>query len=491
MRVAVYVRVSTVEQAKEGFSIAAQKQRLQAYCESQNWDIVGYFVDEGISAKDLKRPELQRMMEFIKNGTIDTVLVYKLDRLTRSVLDLYEMLKVFDKYNTKFKSATEVYDTTSAMGRMFITLVAALAQFERENLAERVSMGMSEKARQGKWSTHLPPFGYKLNENGDLEIVPEEAELVNYIYEAYLTKGAKSITRDLNQRILEGNGMMPRKAKYWQDNVVLYILDNPIYIGTGRWHYRTHKENYFEIEDMAPPIISQELFEKVKSVRKNRSISHPRRATSPFVFSGIARCGDCGATLMGKYGSGTNPDGSKNRKKRNYQCNNKAKGLCNAKGISEKYIEGQFLNLLSSWDVTKEAKKESQDHKQNDDDVDKHITKLKNELGTIENRRKKWQYAWANDSISDEDFTNRMNEENKREDSIKDELNTLQDQIEKPALDNTSIMEALSDLSTNWHVMSVDERKSFMQMFFKEFTVKRVNNKRSPECVELKDVKLH
>ncbi|GGD05089.1 recombinase family protein [Pontibacillus salipaludis] len=490
MKVAIYVRVSTVEQAKEGFSIAAQKQRLQAYCESQNWDIVGYFVDEGISAKNVQRPELLRMMEFIKQGTIDTVLVYKLDRLTRSVLDLYEMLKVFDKYNCKFKSATEVYDTTSAMGRMFITLVAALAQFERENLAERVSMGMSEKARQGKWSTHRPPFGYKVNDNYGLEVIPEEAELVKYIYESYLTKGAKSIAKELNKKIIEEGGITPRKSKYWQDTGISYILDNPIYIGTGRWHYRTHKENYFEIEDMAPAIISEELYEKVKSMRKNRSKVHPRRATSPFVFSGIARCGECGSTLMGKYGSGTNADGTKNKKKRNYQCTKKQQGLCDSKGVSEKYVEGQFLNVLSSWDITKEAIEESnpQDHT---DDTEEQVSKLKRELKKIEDRRKKWQYAWANDAITDEDFTSRMNEENTREESITEELKSLQAQSQKPIVDNAAITEALTDLSSNWYAMSVDERKSFMQMFFKEFTVDRVNNKRSSDCIRIRDVKLH
>lgn len=490
MKVAIYVRVSTVEQAKEGFSIAAQKQRLQAYCESQNWDIVGYFVDEGISAKNVKRPELQRMIEFIKQGTIDTVLVYKLDRLTRSVLDLYEMLKVFDKYNCKFKSATEVYDTTSAMGRMFITLVAALAQFERENLAERVSMGMSEKARQGKWTTHRPPFGYQLNDKGELEVVPDEAEVVNYIYESYLTKGGKTIARDLNKKIVEEGGITPRKANYWQDNGVLYILDNPIYIGTGRWHYRTHKENYFEIENMAPPIISEELYEKVKNMRKSRNKVHPRRATSPFVFSGIAKCGECGASLMGRYGSGTNADGTKNKKKRNYQCTKKHLGLCNSKGVSEKYIEGQFLHVLNSWDITKEAIEESnlEDHT---DETEEQVSKLKIELKNIENRRKKWQYAWANDAINDDDFTSRMNEENTREESINEELESLQVQSHTPIVDNQSITEALTDLSSNWHVMSVDERKSFMQMFFKEFTVDRVNNKRSSDCVRIRDVKLH
>jgi site-specific DNA recombinase len=169
MKVAAYIRVSTEEQVKEGYSISAQKHRLEAYAISQGWEVVQFYVDEGISAKDLNRPELQRMIKNLEEGVFDCVLVYRLDRLTRSVLDLYKLLNIFEKHNIKFKSATEVYDTTTAMGRMFITIVAALAQWERENLGERVRMGMQEKARGGKWVINVPPFGYERVEDG-LEI---------------------------------------------------------------------------------------------------------------------------------------------------------------------------------------------------------------------------------------------------------------------------------------------------------------------------------
>ena len=136
MRVALYIRVSTEDQAREGYSIQAQKNKLEAYCVSQGWDVVGFYIDDGYSAKDLDRPEMKRMLKHIEQGLIDCVLVYRLDRLTRSVLDLYKLLEIFEQHNCKFKSATEVYDTTTAMGRMFITIVAAMAQWERENLID-------------------------------------------------------------------------------------------------------------------------------------------------------------------------------------------------------------------------------------------------------------------------------------------------------------------------------------------------------------------
>lgn len=116
MRVAIYIRVSTEEQVKEGYSISAQKHKLKAFCIAQDWEVAGIYPDEGISAKDMNRPNLQRMLKDIEEGLIDCVLVWRLDRLTRSVSDLYKILEKFEKYNCKFKSATEVFDTTSAMG---------------------------------------------------------------------------------------------------------------------------------------------------------------------------------------------------------------------------------------------------------------------------------------------------------------------------------------------------------------------------------------
>ena len=181
MRVAIYVRVSTLEQAKEGYSIKAQLKRLKAYAVSQNWKVAETYIDDGESAKDIDRTDLKRMLEDMKNDKFDIVLVYKLDRLTRSVLDLYKLLETFEKHNIKFKSATEVYDTTNAMGRLFITLVAALAQWERENLAERVKMGMEQKAREGKWVINVAPFGYDLVGKDYLKINEDEATVVKEI----------------------------------------------------------------------------------------------------------------------------------------------------------------------------------------------------------------------------------------------------------------------------------------------------------------------
>src|SRR5699024_6043095 len=165
--IAIYIRVSTLEQAKEGYSIAAQRERLLAFCKAQGWENYKFYVDEGVSAKDTKRPELHRLFKDMRDGYIKMILVYRLDRFTRKVVDLHKMLEEMNKYDCAFKSATEPYDTSSAMGRMFITIVAALAQWETENLSERIKMALEEKVSSGERVGNIP-FGFSLDENDRL-----------------------------------------------------------------------------------------------------------------------------------------------------------------------------------------------------------------------------------------------------------------------------------------------------------------------------------
>lgn len=175
----------------------------------------------------MKRPELKRMLKHIEQGLVDCVLVYRLDRLTRSVIDLYKLLEIFDKFNCKFKSATEVYDTNSAIDRMFITMVAALAQWERENLSERVRMGMEQKACEGKWVMNIPSYGYELDkENDTLQVNEKEAKIVRKIYHLYLSgKGMKKIANELNLMNIK-----TKAGHIWNNQKVGYVLDNPVYI---------------------------------------------------------------------------------------------------------------------------------------------------------------------------------------------------------------------------------------------------------------------
>src|SRR5699024_3496804 len=287
MRTAIYVRVSTDEQAKEGYSISAQLNKLKAYCVSQNWQIENVYTDDGVSAKDTNRPQLRQMIKDIKEDKIDVVLVYRLDRLTRSVFDLYKLLETFDKYNCKFKSATEVYDTTTAMGRMFITIVAALAQWERENLGERVSMGMQEKALQGKYPGGRTAMGYEIVDD-KLEVVESEAHIIKTIFNMYVNGySANKIAKHLNE-----NKMYTRLNKKWYQDTITSTLRVITYTGAI-------ERNGEMIENTHEAIIDKETFKLAQSQLKDRADREPASISSDYIFSGLIQCNDCGRNLHG------------------------------------------------------------------------------------------------------------------------------------------------------------------------------------------------
>ena len=149
MPTGVYIRVSTEDQATEGFSINAQKEKLTKYAEINDWQILDYYIDDGISGKNIKdRPEITRMLNDIKKRKIKNVLVYKLDRLTRSLLNLMELINLFETYDCSLNSHTEKLDTSNAVGRMFVKILGTFAEFERENLAERVIFGYEQKQKR-------------------------------------------------------------------------------------------------------------------------------------------------------------------------------------------------------------------------------------------------------------------------------------------------------------------------------------------------------
>jgi site-specific DNA recombinase len=476
MKVAVYVRVSTEEQAKEGYSISAQKERLTAYCMSQGWEIVNFYVDEGYSAKNMDRPELKRMIKHIQEGLIECVLVYRLDRLTRSVLDLYKLLELFEKHNCKFKSATEVYDTTTAMGRMFITIVAALAQWERENLGERVRMGMQEKARQGKWVPNQAPYGYDIDlENDKLKINAFEASVVRRIFDMYLSgMGTSKIAAILNQE-----GIKTKNNANWRSFSIRYILRNPLYAGKIRWNVRVNPDQYFEVETEAvPAIISEEMFMRTQKMLDARRKKHPRAATSEYIFSGVAKCARCGSPLFGKRNA---------RGVKFYGCLNRRMGMCDMPSFKEEYLEARFLEHLSKIDVQEEAATHATIEETNEQEQE--IQEIKKELEAIEKRRKKWQYAWVNEMISDNEFMERMDEERKKEELLKEQLQNLSP-IQNDMHD-VDLLSILSDIRTTWKLMNIAEKKSSIGILVKKLVVDKVEQKKGPECVEIMEMEFY
>lgn len=295
-KVAIYVRVSTTNQAEEGYSIDGQIDSLEKYCEAMGWDVYNKYIDAGFSGGSLNRPEMTNLINDVKNGLFDTVLVYKLDRLSRNVRDtLYLIKDVFNTNKIDFVSIQENIDTSSAMGTLFLTLLSAIAEFEREQIKERMQLGKLGRAKSGKsmmWSKTSYGYDY-IKETGTLSVNPYQALIVRKMFEWYLS--GMSITK-LRDTLNEQYG----QDKEWSYRTVRGILSNPVYCG-----YNQFKGQIFPGTHEA--IISEDDFNKTQEEIKTRQRTaaqrfNPRPFQAKYMLSGIAQCGYCSAPLAIKLG---------------------------------------------------------------------------------------------------------------------------------------------------------------------------------------------
>jgi DNA invertase Pin-like site-specific DNA recombinase len=266
VKVAIYIRVSTEDQAQEGFSLAAQHERLLAYCKAQGWSVYKIFEDDGYSGRNVKRPGYSEMLK--DRGKWDMILVLKMDRIHRNSRNFMEMMDSLRQWGKEFSSMFESLDTSTAMGRFVVDIIQRIAQLESEQIGERVYSGMMQKARsrKGILGSRIP-FGYKL-ENSEYKLLENEAETVKIIFEQYIAdKSLAIIAKGLN-----AHKITTRNGKPWTVWNIRYILRNPIYAGYLRWDGIVNKW-------CNEPIITAEVFNQVQEKLLSKS-KNPKRPGS-------------------------------------------------------------------------------------------------------------------------------------------------------------------------------------------------------------------
>lgn len=293
-RAAIYIRVSTQEQAQEGYSVGEQKERLIAYCKAQDWLIADIYVDGGYTGSNLNRPGIQKLMA--ETDKFDVVLVYKLDRLSRSQRDtLYLIEEIFLPNKVDFVSMQESFDTSSPFGKAMIGLLAVFAQLEREQIKERTKMGRIARAKAGLYhGGGNIPIGYDY-EDGHLVVNPYEAEQVKKIYAWYLEGASLKTITDR----LQDAGYTNRYGSYSSWSSVRYILENETYLG------RIHFGDVL-VCDAHEPLVTEEQFNKVQALRGRRREQYGTWAfQSKHLLTGMLYCGHCGGRYYlrnsGKY----------------------------------------------------------------------------------------------------------------------------------------------------------------------------------------------
>ena len=299
IRVVLYVRVSSKEQV-DGYSIGEQIERLEKYADAMEWDIVKTFVDPGYSGGNTDRPGLKEMIKEIEKGGIDKVVVYKLDRLSRSQLDtLYLIEKVFLANNTDFVSMSENFDTSTPFGRAMIGILAVFAQLEREQIKERTMIGKEARAKEGKWGGgSTVPIGYEYNIAKDLlEINEYEAMQVRELFDLFLT----GMPLRTIETLFREKGYS-HKHGVWDSKAMRRVLQNKTYLGYIRYH-----DTYYEAEHT--PIISEETFNRAQELLQQRAEQYKEFYRKPGArttyLGGMLHCKHCGGKYTKTMGGST------------------------------------------------------------------------------------------------------------------------------------------------------------------------------------------
>jgi site-specific DNA recombinase len=457
--VALYCRVSTDEQAREGVSLEEQQERLKAYCRAMGWsDQVTIFVDDGFSAKNLDRPELKRLLHSVKGGGISRIMVTKLDRMSRRLLDLLNLIDLFQDYEVSFVSISESFDTNTPSGRLTLQVLGAVAEFERERIRERVYENMLHAASTGKWLTQSP-YGYDLVDRV-LVISEREAQIVKRVYDLYLHEGLGyySIAKRLNEE-----GIPSRQGKEWSIRAIKLLLTNPAYKGALVWNrtdsskaQRKDKDEaeWVTVEDCLPVIIDKSEWERVQKRIGTTNVA-PRAKTSPHLLGGMLRCGNCGSGMSIGF------SGSPNKRYRVYRCSaNKNKGTCTSKQYKADDVEAWFKEGLSQLiheetGTFKLLYKESLLQNQR--------SQLEQKIQTARARYKRRIEAYTAGLINLED----LNEEKEKLDRFIQELETIEQNGEEHMINIEELQEELNrkvhNIVSSIEVLPVEQAKALLQ----------------------------
>ena len=327
----LYMRVSTEDQAREGFSLPEQKERLEAFCKFKGYEIIDYYQDAGISAKTGNhRPEFERLKEDIKSKKINTIVSLKLDRITRSIYDWENIITFLDDNDAYLDCANDEINTTTANGKMISRLLMSVSQNEIERTSERTKIGLAGAIKSGH-IPHIAPLGYK-HENKTLVIDYSTKDVVVRIFELYSEGYSyQKISNLFNEEKVLGKDN-------WRDSTIQTILENEIYKGDFIHGKRTKNPTYYE--NVVEPIVSKELWEDCQVQKKKNSRSYQRTLT--YLYLQKLKCPKCGRILGGKATT------KKNGKPYFYYYCNDCK-ISFKENVIKEYFS-QFINELVEYD---------------------------------------------------------------------------------------------------------------------------------------------
>jgi len=466
----IYVRVSTDEQAREGYSIRAQEEKLRSFAAVKNWHVYSLYADEGISGKDIDgRPEMKRLIADISSGKVNNVLVYKIDRLTRSTKNLIELIELFNQHDCAFNSLNEAIDTSTATGRMFLKIVGIFAEFERENLAERLRLGFERKAREGHSLCTYASYGYDRKRGEKMQtIVPEEAEVVRRIFHMFLHD---DYTQHHIARVLNAQNISTKKGKTWSNIIIRQTLTNPNYVGKVRYGVND-ESRYFEVYGHHEQIVDDETFNQVQDkLQKMQKITHTKRPTSGVYFCGVLYCPVCGGKYSSKWNYKTDENGKKVGANPGYRCTNsvlnRTTTCTNWVQISHARLERAFAQYIENYADFTETNPDTATPK-----ID-HAAEMETiavELRQVERKIEEIMSLFVANTIDFDTYQGMVKISNQR----RVELDARMTQLENNETAKTTRIdkrEIVANFKANWQTLNNDKRLKFVQKFVKKIIV--------------------
>lgn len=401
MRTGLYVRVSTAEQEKHGYSIKVQLEKLRAFASAKDYTVVKEYVDAAQSGAKLERPGLKQLIEDVENNALDCVLVYRLDRLSRSQKDtMYLIEDVFLKNSVAFVSLQESFDTTSSFGRAMIGMLSVFAQLERDNITERLFSGRAHRAKRGfHHGGGIIPFGYHYDvETGELKRFENESNEVKAMFEMIANgKSVSSVAKEFNT----------------YDTTIRRRIANSVYIGKIQFDGET-------FDGQHEPIISKELFDKANVRMNARASSLPFKRT--YLLSGLIYCGKCGERCSAYESRSKHND--KEYRRAYYRCNartwkykQKHGRTCEQPHIRVDELEQAVMEQVKRLPLKHKAKKRAFDFKP-----------VENQIATIDKQKERLLDLYLNEHLDNEMFNKKSKELDKSRDKLAKQLERMRTQ---------------------------------------------------------------
>lgn len=508
-QVALYCRVSTIEQAEEGYSIAEQETLLTEWCSNMDYIVTKCYSDRGISGKAINnRPALKELLKDAEEKKFDMVLVWKINRISRRLTHVLEIAEILERNNITFKSYSEPFETDTPAGKMQFQMMALVGEFERGTIAQNVKMGMCAKAKAGEWcggqvlGYDLVPLekqqGAKRTKTA-LTINEREAESVILIFNEYANgKGYKAITNQLNKL-----GYKTKKGNNFSVVSIRNILTNPVYIGKIRYNVRQNwsekrrrniNTNPIITDGVHEAIIDEKLWDKVQAILESKKGKPSRIYDGEYPLTGILRCPKCGAGMVISRTTNKLADGTKKRIA--YYCcgawKNKGTNVCNSNTIrvdkANEYVFSKLSELLSNKKMVKSIVKNVNKERHNKiNPAKKELERIDRELEKIDRKKTKLFEGYEEDLISKDEFKERKEELNKMAQMLQEQkeplLVTLSDDVseEIPYEFIKSILENFSKVLTE--SATREQQKKLLHMIISEITI---NEAREIDSIKLK-----